>query len=458
MRIPVEPFRIKMVESVHLPDREEREHILKEAGFNVFNIPSDKIFIDLLTDSGTSAMSDYQWAGIMQGDESYAGCRNFYHLKDVVKDIMGFDYVIPTHQGRAAEHVFFSTLLKPGYCVPSNIHFDTTEANIMFQGAEAANCVIDEAYDPEIIVPFKGNVDIDKLEAKIKEYGPEKIPVVMITITNNSGGGQPVSIENVRKVKELVSRYGIPLFFDAARFAENCYFIKLREPGYENKSIREIARELFSYADGCLMSAKKDALVNIGGFMAMNDKELYDKLTTRLILVEGFRTYGGLAGRDLEAIARGLEEVVQFEYLDYRIRQVQFLGDELDKAGVPIMKPVGGHAVYLDAQKIAPHIPQEQFPGQAVTVQLYREGGIRAVEIGSLMFAHKDEKTGEWKYPKMDLVRLAIPRRVYTMSHILYVIDSIKNLMENADQLKGIRIIQEPPFLRHFTAIMEEID
>lgn len=458
MNIPIEPFRIKMIEPVHLPEKVEREKILKEAGFNVFNIPAEKIFIDLLTDSGTSAMSDYQWAGMMQGDESYAGCRNFYHLKETVKDIMGFEYVIPTHQGRAAEHVFFSTLLKPGYCVPSNIHFDTTEANIMYQGAEAANCVIDEAYDPEIIVPFKGNVDLQKLEAKIKEYGPEKIPVAMITITNNSGGGQPVSMENVRKVKELLSKYDIPLFFDAARFAENCYFIKMREPGYRDKSIKEIARELFSYADGCLMSAKKDALVNIGGFIALKDQELYDKLTTKLILVEGFRTYGGLAGRDLEAMARGLQEVMQFEYLDYRIRQVQFLGEELEKANIPIMKPVGGHAIYLDAKKIAPHIPQEQFPGQSVTVQLYREGGIRAVEIGSLMFAHKDEKTGKWKYPELELVRLAIPRRVYTMSHMLYVADVIKKVVKEADKLKGIRIIKEPPFLRHFTAIMEEID
>lgn len=458
MEYPVEPFRIKMVEKVQLPSREEREQILRQAGFNVFNIPAEKIFIDLLTDSGTSAMSDYQWAGMMQGDESYAGCRNFYHLRDVIKEIMGFEYVIPTHQGRAAEHVFFSTLLKPGYCVPGNIHFDTTEANIMAQGAEAANCVIEEAYDPSIELPFKGNMDMKKLERKIQEYGPEKIPVCMITITNNSGGGQPVSIENIRQVKELLNRYGIPLFIDAARFAENCYFIREREPGYAHKSIKEIARELFSYADGCLMSAKKDALVNIGGFIALRDESLYEKLTTRLILVEGFRTYGGLAGRDLEAMARGLEEVTDLQYLEYRIRQVRYLGEELDKAGIPVMKPIGGHAVYLDAGKIASHIPKHQFPGQAVTVQLYREAGIRVVEIGSLMFAHPDPQSGEWKYPKMELVRLAIPRRVYTFSHIVFVIEAVKKVYENRERLKGLRIIKEPPFLRHFTAILEEVE
>ncbi len=457
MKLPVEPYKIKVVEPISQITREEREQELIKAGFNVFNIPAEKIMIDLLTDSGTSAMSDNQWAGIMTGDESYAGSRNFFNLKNSIKEIMGFKHVIPTHQGRAAEHVFFSVMVKQGDCVPNNIHFDTTQANVEYAGAEAANCVIDDAYDPENEHPFKGNMDLNKLEAKIKEYGVEKIPFVMLTVTNNSGGGQPVSLENIKKVKELANRYNIPLFFDCARFAENCYFIKQREKGYENKSIKEISREMFSYADGCLMSAKKDALVNMGGFIALKDERFVEKITTKLILVEGFKTYGGLSGRDLEAMARGLKEVVDDNYLKFRIAQVKYLGDKLTAAGVPIMKPVGGHAVYLDAKKIAAHIPRENFPAQALTVQLYREGGIRGVEIGSLMFAQKNPETGEIVYPQLELVRLAIPRRVYTMSHIDYVAEVIIQVVKNKEQLKGLRVIKEPPFLRHFTAIMEEI-
>lgn len=458
MEFPSEPFKIKVVERLQKTSREERDRLIREAGYNVFRIPAEKIYIDLLTDSGTSAMSDNQWAGLMLGDESYAGSRNFFHFEETVRSIFGFQYVIPTHQGRVAENLLFSVTVKKGDVVPNNIHFDTTRANVEYHGALALDQVIDKGLDPHEIHPFKGNMDLDKLERTIKEYGPERIPLVMLTITNNSGGGQPVSMENIRKTSELVHRYGIPLIFDACRFAENCYFIKEREPGYQNKSILEIARELFSYGDGCTMSAKKDGLVNIGGFLALNNRDWAEKVTNLLILVEGFPTYGGLAGRDLEAIARGLKEVLDEDYLAFRIGQVRYLGEMLKDAGVPILEPVGGHAVYLNAREFVPHIPQEQFPAQALTVALYREAGIRAVEIGSLMFAHKDPETGEVRYPKLELVRLAIPRRVYTTQHMIYVAESIAKIYQKRDEIKGLRIVYEAPYLRHFTAKLEEVD
>ena len=457
IKAPVEPFRIKTVERIKLTDRRERENILKQAGYNVFNIPAEKVFIDLLTDSGTSAMSDNQWSGLLIGDESYAGARNFFHLEAAVKNIFCFQHVIPTHQGRAAERILFEALVKKGDFVPNNIHFDTTRANVEVRGARAVDLVIDEAYDPDSIHPFKGNLDVDKLKKFIEKKGTKKIPLVMITITNNSGGGQPVSVKNIKEVSQVCRQHRIPLFFDACRFAENAYFVKQREKGYEKKSILEIAQEIFSYGQGATMSAKKDALVNIGGFVTVDDDQLAEKLKNLLILSEGFPTYGGLAGRDLEAIARGLEEVLEEDYLEYRINQVAYLGRLLDEAGVPVFKPVGGHAVYLLADRFLPHIPRHQYPGWALTVALYREAGIRAVEIGGVMFARKDEKTGREIFPRLELVRLAIPRRVYTSAHLEYVAESIIDLYKNRDRVRGLRIVRESRYLRHFTVRMEEV-
>ena len=458
MKSPIEPFRIKVVEPVKLLDRAERNRMIREAGFNVFKLPAEAIFIDLLTDSGTSAMSDNQWAGIMTGDESYAGCRNFYHLKETVKDIFGFDFILPTHQGRAAENILFHTMAKKGDFIPSNIHFDTTRANIEFIGAVALDCVIDEGLDPELEHPFKGNMDPQKLEKVIDEHGKEKIPLVALTITNNSGGGQPVSMQNIKEISQICKKHQLRLFIDAARFAENAYFIKLREEGYADTKIHAIVKEMFSYADGCWVSAKKDAMVNIGGFIALKDGDLFQKLQNLLILQEGFPTYGGLAGRDLEAVARGLRDVLHEDYLQYRIQHTAYLANLISEAGVPIVKPIGGHAVYIDAKKFLPHIPQSKFPGQALTVAMYREAGIRVVEIGSLMFAVKDPETGQWKYPELELVRLAIPRRVYTSSHLEYVAEAMVKIRDKKESLKGLKLVYEPPFLRHFTAEMEEID
>ena len=456
MRFPAEPFRIKVVEPLRRVSREEREQLIQQAGLNIFAVPADSIYVDLLTDSGTSAMSDHQWAGMMMGDESYAGSKNFFHFQAAVREIFGYEHIIPTHQGRVAENLLFSTVLKPGDVVPNNIHFDTTRANIQHQGAEAADLVIDEGLDPTVQHPFKGNLDPNKLDALLREKGRERVPLVMLTVTNNSGGGQPVSLANVRAVREVCTRHKVPLFFDACRFAENSYFVQQRESGCANKSIAEIAHEMFSHGDGCTMSAKKDGLVNIGGFLALNDSEWAQRITNLLILIEGFPTYGGLAGRDLEAIARGLREVLNEDYLAFRIGQVAQLGALLDQAGVPIVKPVGGHAVYIDAKRFLPNVPQSQFPGQALVVALYREFGIRAVEVGSLMFAQPDEKTGEMKYPQLELVRLAIPRRVYTTEHMRYVAESVIELHQQRDRLKGLRITYEAPVLRHFTARLEE--
>lgn len=458
MKAPIEPFRIKVVEPVKLLGKSERDKLIRKAGFNVFNLPAESIFIDLLTDSGTSAMSDRQWAGMMVGDESYAGCRNFFHLKDTVKDIMGFDFVLPAHQGRAAENILFHTLVKKGDIVPSNIHFDTTRANIEYIGATALDCVIDEGLDPECDHPFKGNMDPEKLKDVIKTYGVDKIPLVALTITNNSGGGQPVSLDNIKEIRKICNVNGIRLFFDAARFAENAYLIKLRDKARQNHSVRDIVKEMFSLVDGCWVSAKKDAMVNIGGFIALNNEELFKELQNLLILQEGFPTYGGLAGRDLEAISLGLQDVLEEDYLSYRLQHTAYLGQMIINAGVPVVKPIGGHAVYIDAKKFLPQLPQSQFPGQALTVALYREGGIRAVEIGSLMFAAKDAETGIWKYPELELVRLAIPRRVYTSSHLNYVAETIEKIRDQKNKLKGLRLVYEPPFLRHFTAILEEIN
>jgi len=457
LRPPLEPFRIKTVERIKPTSRRERENILKEAGFNVFNIPAEKVLIDLLTDSGTSAMSDQQWAGLMVGDESYAGARSFYHFEAAVKNIFCFKHVIPAHQGRAAERILFGAMVKKGDSVPSNNHFDTTRANIEAREAAAVDLVIDEAYDPDSDFPFKGNLDTIKLKKFIEKKGTKKIPLAMLTITNNSGGGQPVSIKNIKEVSQICKQHKIPLFFDACRFAENAYFIKKREKGYENKSILEIAQEIFSYGQGATMSAKKDALVNIGGFVTLDDDQLAEKVKNLLILGEGFPTYGGLAGRDLEAIARGLEEVLDEDYLDYRISQVAYLGQLLDEAGVPVLKPFGGHAIYLLADRFLPHIPRHQYPGWALTVALYRQAGIRTSEIGAVMFAKKDPKTGGEIYPRLELVRLAIPRRVYTSAQIEYVADSIIKLYEKREEVRGMRIVRESPQLRHFTIRMEEV-
>lgn len=457
MRFPSEPFKIKVVEPIRRTTREERERLLQDAGYNLFQVPAESVYVDLLTDSGTSAMSDDQWAGMMLGDESYAGSKNYYHFEEAVRSIFGYTHVIPTHQGRMAENLLFSTVVKPGMCVPNNIHFDTTRANIEHQHAEALDLVIKEAYDPHCDVPFKGNMDLVRLEETINRVGQAQIPLAMVTITNNSGGGQPVSMENIRQTRSLLKRYGIPLFFDACRFAENCFFIHEREPGYADTSILDIARELFSYGDGCTMSAKKDGLVNIGGFLSLNHDQWAQDITNMLILVEGFPTYGGLAGRDLEAMARGLREVLDEEYLRFRIGQVRYLGELLDNAGVPILKPIGGHAVYLNAKEFLPHVRRDEYPGQALVVALYREYGIRGVEIGTVMFGKKDAATGRMTFPELEMVRLAIPRRVYTNMQIAYVAESLIELYRHRDRIGGLTLTYEAPVLRHFTARFQEL-
>jgi len=452
MKTIIEPFKIKSVEPIRFTTKEARQNILESAGYNPFLIRAEDVLIDLLTDSGTSAMSSDQWAGIMRGDESYAGARSFYRFEDAVKNITGDKFVIPTHQGRAAEKILFSVLGGPGKYFASNTFFDTTRANIEFTGAEGVDLLCEIGKHPEQRAPFKGNMDIEALESFIAKVGRKNIPLIMLTITNNSGGGQPVSMQNMRDVKEVCVKNEIPLFLDSCRFAENAYFIKLREKGYENTPILEICREMFSYADGSTMSAKKDALVNIGGWLSLNDDDLALRCRNLLIVTEGFPTYGGLAGRDLEAIAQGLEEVVDEHYLEYRIRSIEYLGEKILAAGVPIIEPPGGHAIYLDAKRFLPQIPVDKYPGQSIVCELFIEGGIRAVEIGSVMFGKYDRSTGRLVPAMMELVRLAIPRRVYTQSHIDYVAEVVIEVFNNRKKIKGCEIIYEAPMLRHFTA------
>ena len=454
---PPEPFRIKMIEPIQLINKGEREKALKRAGYNIFGLKSDEVFIDLLTDSGTGAMSQDQWAAIMTGDESYAGARSYHRLSSTMDEIFGFRHFVPTHQGRAAENILCAVILKEGQYVPSNMHFDTTEGNIRARGGRPTNLVIEEAFDSSSDYPFKGNMNLKKLGVFIQQVGPKNIPLGMITITNNAGGGQPVSLENLRAVSEIYHSNNIPFFIDACRFAENAYFIKLREPGYEEKSTLEIAQEIFSLADGATMSAKKDAIVNIGGFLAVNDSALFEKIKNELILREGFITYGGLAGRDLDAIAVGLKEGLQEDYLAYRLGQTEYLVSELKNIQIPVIEPAGGHAVYIDAGKMLPHIPQPEFPGQSLAVAMFREGGIRSVELGSVAFAYPDPDTGEMLYPEMELVRLALPRRTYTQSHLDYVVQILKSITDNKDSLTGYKIIKAPKLMRHFSAKFEPI-
>ncbi len=453
MPIPfVEPFRIKMVEPIRMTTRSERVDILNQADLNLFRVKAEDVFIDLLTDSGTNAMSDRQWSAMIQGDESYAGARSFYRLKETIEDIMGFPMFLPTHQGRAAEGILFSVMVKAGDVVPSNRHFDTTMGNLLELKARPVDLVVAESADPVIPLPFKGNMDIQKLEKFIQETGKENIPLGMLTITNNTAAGQPVSMENIRATAEVYHKYGIPFFLDACRFAENAFFIKQREAGYTDKTIKEIAREMFSYADGCTMSAKKDAIVNIGGFIGLRDQGLYEQLAAKLILHEGFITYGGLAGRDLEAIAQGMYEGIETDYLQYRIQHTQYLGDVLEQAGMQVYRPTGGHAVYLNAGAALPHIPPSQFPGVAMANALYIEGGVRTVEIGSLMFEHEDPATGAIITPDLELVRLAIPRRVYTRSHLDYVGETAAIVFQQRQKVRGVKIVEAPALLRHFLA------
>jgi tryptophanase len=453
----IEPFRIHSVEAIDLPDLDQRNAALERAGFNLFGLHADEVIIDLLTDSGTGAMSSKQWAGMMRGDESYAGSRSFFKFERVVKELTGLSEVIPTHQGRAAEKILFSVAVKANDVVPNNTHFDTTRANVEYQGAEARDLLITEGTDPATVLPFKGNMDVDALRATINEAGVDRIPLVMMTVTNNSGGGQPVSMQNLRDVRAVCDEYGIPFYLDACRFAENSWFIKLREPGYEDKTPREIAKEMFSLVDGATMSAKKDGLANIGGFLATNDPTIAMNARNLLILTEGFTTYGGLAGYDLEAIAEGLEEVLDENYLRYRIRSTAYLAETVTAAGVPIVQPPGGHAVYLDAAALLPHIPAYEYPAQSLAIELYRAGGVRGVEIGTVMFGRPDPDGGHDTPAAMELVRLAIPRRTYTQSHIDYVGEVVIDVADRASDIGGLMITYQPPWLRHFTAKFEAL-
>ena len=445
----IEPFRIKSVEPIHWTTRTQREALLRAAHYNLFLLHADDVLIDLLTDSGTGAMSTHQWAAIMEGDESYAGSKSFDRFKNSVQDITGYTHVIPTHQGRAAERILFNVMCKKGDVVPNNTHFDTTRANVEFVGAEAVDLVLPEARLPETNLPFKGNMDVAALEELIQRVGRERVPLVMLTVTNNSGGGQPVSMENAKAVAAVCHKYGIPFYFDACRFAENAWFIKQRESGYADKTPKQIAQEMFALGDGCTLSAKKDGMANIGGFLCTNNDILARQEKDLLILTEGYPTYGGLAGRDLEAVAVGLQESLDEDYLRYRIASTAYLGNHIAEQGVPIVQPPGGHAIYLDAKAFLSHIPVDQFPGVALATELYLEGGIRSVEIGSLMFAAA---------AKMELVRLAIPRRVYTQSHIDYVVEIILQVWKRRAEIKGLRLTYEAPFLRHFTAHLEPVD
>lgn len=458
MELPyAEPYRIKMVEPIFPSTLEQRYEWIKSAGYNLFNLRSEQVFVDLLTDSGTGAMSDRQWAALMRGDESYAGSRSFHELKDTVKHITGFSHLLPTHQGRAAENVLFSVLVKEGDRVPGNSHFDTTKGHIEFRKASAVDCTIDEAFDTSSLQPFKGNLSLEKLRKEFTSTPKEQIPFCLITVTCNTSGGQPVSLENIRQVSALCREFSIPLFFDAARFAENAYFIQQREEGQKSRSIKEICLEMFSYGDGMTMSSKKDGLVNIGGFIALRDKALYDKASTFVIVYEGFVTYGGMSGRDMAALAVGLDEATEYGYLHSRISQVKYLGEQLLQSGVPLQNPIGGHAVFIDALKFLPHVPREQYPAQTLALELYLEAGIRGVEIGAIL-ADRDPLTRENRYPQTEFVRLAIPRRTYTNNHLEYVAKAVENVFTRRDQItKGYQIIEEAPIMRHFTVKLSPI-
>ncbi len=458
MRTIIEPFRIKVVEPIHLTTREERRNLIEGAGFNPFRLKAEHVLIDLLTDSGTGAMSTTQWAGVMEGDESYAGARSFFHFEEAVREIFGHSHVIPTHQGRASERLLCSAVVKPGQVVPGNTHFDTTRANIEDAQAEARDLVIPEAADPENLHPFKGNIDLGALESCIREVGAQRIPFVLITVTNNSGGGQPVSMANIRSTKKLCESFGIPLLLDAARFAENAYFIKLREEGYADTTPRAIAREMFSYSDGAVMSMKKDAFGNIGGVISLNSDQWAEQIRTRLILTEGFLTYGGLAGRDLEALSIGIREILDEDYLRYRIGSTAYVGRHLEQAGVPLLKPFGGHAIYLDGRRFCSHLSDEQLPGWSLSVALYEDVGVRACEIGNVMFGRPDPVTSQWRWPRLDLVRLAIPRRVYTQSHMDYAVEGIIELHAKRDEIGGLRFLHRPEVLPHFTATFARLE
>ncbi|MFH1765903.1 MAG: tryptophanase [Gemmatimonadota bacterium] len=457
MKTIIEPFKIKVVEPIRMTTREERLGFLRDAGYNVFKLRSDDVLMDLLTDSGTSAMSSQQWAGIMRGDEAYAGSPSFFRFEASVKRIFGFEHVIPTHQGRAAERILFSTVCQPGHVVPNNTHFDTTRANIEATGARALDLPVPEGLVPSDPRPFKGNMDVGSLKALIARVGAEAIPLCMLTVTNNTGGGQPVSMGNIRDVSEVCGEHGIPLYLDACRFAENAYFIKLREEGYREMTIPEIVREMFSYSDGCTMSAKKDGLANIGGFLATNDANLAMREKDLLILTEGYPTYGGMAGRDMEAIAIGLEEVLHEDYLEYRLASVRYLGEHISAEGVPIVQPPGGHAVYIDAAAFLPHVKALDLPGQSLVVELYLEGGIRGVEVGTVMFGRVDPETGDALPAAMELVRLAMPRRVYTQSHVDYMVEAIVAVFRRREGIGGFRFTYQAPALRHFTAQFEPL-
>lgn len=458
MELPfAENYKIKMVENIRRSTRAERERWIREARYNLFNLRSDQVFVDLLTDSGTGAMSDRQWSAMMLGDESYAGASSYYKLKEAINDITGFPYFLPTHQGRAAENVLFSTLIKAGQVVPGNAHFDTTKGHIEFRKATAIDCTIDEATDTTLDHPFKGNVDLNKLKQVFDTYPLEQIPFIIVTITCNTSGGQPVSLENMRQVRQLANRYGVRVIFDAARFAENAYFIKLREPGYADKSIREIVHEMFSLADAMTMSSKKDGIVNMGGFIGLREEELFRQASVYNIMFEGYITYGGMSGRDMNALAVGLYEATEFDYLETRISQVAYLGRKLREAGIPVQYPFGGHAIFVDALKFLPHVPREQFVAQTLALELYVEGGVRGVEIGTIM-ADRDPVTRLNRYPSLELVRLAIPRRTYTYNHMDYVAASLINVWQRRNEIRtGYRIVNEAPILRHFTVELDRV-
>ncbi len=451
-----EPYKIKMVEPIAVTTREQREAAIRRAGWNTFLLTTDDVYIDLLTDSGTNAMSDNQWAGLMLGDEAYSGSRNFRNLEATVRELYGFKYVVPTHQGRGAENILSQIMIKPGDYVPGNMYFTTTRAHQELNGATFRDIIIDEAHNPESEHPFKGNVDLDKLQALIDEVGAERIPYICVAVTVNLAGGQPVSMANLKAVYELAQKYNIKVMMDATRCVENACFIKHREPGYENKTIQEIIREMYTYADGCTMSGKKDGIVNIGGFLALNDEELYQKATSLVVVYEGMPSYGGMTGRDMEALARGIRESMDYNFIAHRLAQVQYLGDKLIEAGIPVVKPIGGHAVFLDARQFYPHIPQDEFPAQMLAAQLYLESGVRSMERG-IISAGRD-KSGNHYYPKLELVRLTIPRRVYTYAHLDVVAEAVKECYKNRNNVKGLRFVYEPPVLRFFTARFEPIE